>query len=119
LDSAITQVIYRKKTIIIHATIPGGELITSPLDTDENRKKLQELASEQVKVVYGYSGRVRSRNEFKSGKLHGMSESFFRSGRPKTRFKYVDGRRHGVCIEWRRDGEKIVKEFSHGELIPF
>jgi len=64
-------------------------------------------------VEYYSSGKLKSKTEILSGKLHGVSHGYFTNGQMQVEEFFTNGVSHGVRKKWHTDGQLL----SEGEII--
>ncbi|MBQ7490654.1 MAG: hypothetical protein IJT51_09095 [Bacteroidales bacterium] len=62
-------------------------------------------------ICYYGEKHIESRNEYKDGKLHGISEDFYPNGIPKTITSWEEGVMHGAYFNYYPNGQLRIKGY--------
>ncbi len=71
-----------------------------------------------IKEAYYPSGRLRTRESFEQGKLHGLVELYWPNGKLKRRLFFTRGKREGDDLVYAENGVLIDQSsFQNGEPV--
>ena len=63
-----------------------------------------------VVETYHDNGKLKSRANYKNGKLNGLYESWYDNGQPMSRVNYNNDKLDGLVETWYSDGQQGTKE---------
>jgi antitoxin component YwqK of YwqJK toxin-antitoxin module len=72
-----------------------------------------------TKVSYYDNGQLKTLDNIKKGKLHGITLKYYKNGQLQYSRNYKKGKLHGLCQEWSSiNGElRFSHNYKDGELV--